>query len=92
MALGIESRVPFIDHIRQALADLLLLTQHPAGQCSLAVEVLLLRLVLHETWAQLFLSLGCWARPHQTTGTVLQQVPVRVGSAAASESGMDTTP
>ena len=92
MALGIQSRVPFIDHIRQALADLLLLTQHPAGQCSLAVEISLLRLVLHETWAQLFLSPGCWARPHQMTGTILQQAPVRVGSDAASESGMDTTP
>ncbi len=165
MAFGIESRVPFLDHVlvewlatlpadmrlrggwtkyilRQALADVLpakirarksklgfatpdsawlagplaewlrstlhtpqylddvvdvqgvqhLLTQHLAGQRSLAVETLLLRLALYETWAQLFLSPDCWARPHQTTGTVLQQAPVRVGSAAESANGMDTTP
>ena len=165
MAFGIESRVPFIDHVlvewlatlpadmrlrggwtkyilRQALADVLpakirvrksklgfatpdsawlasplaewlrstlhtpqylddvvdvqgvqhLLTQHLTGQRSLAVETLLLRLALYETWAQLFLSPDCWARPHQTTGTVLQQAPVRVGSAAESANGMDTTP
>jgi asparagine synthase (glutamine-hydrolysing) len=164
MAFGIESRVPFVDHVlvewlatlpadmrlrggwtkyilRQALADVLpakirarksklgfatpdsawlagplaewlhstlrvpqylndvvdmrgvhhLLTQHLAGQRSLAVETLLLRLALYETWAQIFLSPDGWACPHQTTGTVLQQAPVRVGSAAVSANGMDTT-
>ena len=165
MAFGIESRVPFIDHVlvewfailpadirrrhgwtkyslRHALADVLaakirtrksklgfatpdsawlvsplaewlrstlhapqhlgdmvevqgthhLLTQHLAGQRSLAVDMVLLRLALYETWARLFLSPDDWARPHQTTGTVLRQEPVRVGSAAASANGMDATP
>jgi hypothetical protein len=68
-----------------------LLTQHLGGQRSPALETLLLRLALYETWAQLFLSPDGWARLHRTTGTAFQQAPVRVGSAAESENGMDTT-
>jgi hypothetical protein len=56
------------------------------------VETLLLRLALYETWAQLFLSPDCWARPHQMTGTVLQQASVRVGSVAESENELHTAP
>jgi asparagine synthase (glutamine-hydrolysing) len=165
MAFGIESRVPFVDHVlvewlatlpadmrlrygwtkyilRQALADVLpakicarksklgfatpdlawlagplaewlhstlrtprhlgdvvdvrgvhhLLTQHLEGQRSPVLETLLLRLALYETWAQLFLRPDGWARPHQTTGTALQQGPARVGAAVESANGMDTTP
>jgi asparagine synthase (glutamine-hydrolysing) len=146
MAFGIESRVPFIDHVLvewlatlpadmrlrhgwtkeqtrlchpdsawlagpladwlhstlrtpQHLGDVVnmrgvhhLLMQHLGGQRSPILDMLLLRLALYETWAQLFLSPDGWARFHQTTGTALPQAPVRVGSAAASANGMDTTP